>query len=143
MTRTSKHLVIFISLIYYTPGHIPAQQNSSFIYISEAELVLPNSTSNLRPEVSKPVSSFLGSLGASLQARGKNTISKPTCVAVSGDIPPLLGDIPETYCNRQLPADTRMLLLLQQRLVCEKPGYSVASMQILVKAKRTKPSLIE
>jgi hypothetical protein len=27
--------------------------------------------------------------------------------------------------------------------VCEKPGYSVASMQILVKAKRTKPSLIE
>jgi hypothetical protein len=141
MTRTSKHPVIFISLFYYTPGHIPAQQNSSFIYISEAELVLPNSTSNLRPEVSKPVSSFLGSLGASLQARGKNTISKPTCVAVSGDISPLLGDIPETYCNRQLPADTRMLL--QQRLVCEKPGYSVASMRILVKAKRTKLSLIE
>jgi hypothetical protein len=113
----------------------------SFSYISEAELVLPNSTSNLRPEVSKPVSSYLGSLGASLQARGKNPISKPTCVAESGDIPPSLGDIPGTFCIRQLPTDT--CTLLQQQLVCEKPGYSAGSMQIMIKAERSKPRLIE
>ena len=46
-----------------------------------------------------------------------------TCVAESGDIPPSLGDIPETFSNRQLSTDTSMLL--QQRLVCEKPGATL------------------